>query len=118
MKIYYSFFTNQIMTEEEAIKYVKEEILDDDYAIWNFITDNYCYDEIMENLSQNFLEDVQEEISDDDDDYDLLDFISDNYFYDEIVENLSQDFLKDIIEELIKNRIKNPNCFLVREIPN
>lgn len=62
MKIYYSFGTNRIMTEEEATKYVKEGILDDDYAIWEFITDNYCYNKIMKNLSQNFLDNIIDEL--------------------------------------------------------
>lgn len=117
MKIYYSFDTSRILTEEEATVYIKEEILDDDYGIWEFISNNCCYDEIMENLPQDFLEDVKEKISDDDD-YDLWDFISDNYFYEEIIENLSQDFLKDITEKLIKNRLENPDYFLVREFPD
>ena len=80
MKIYYSFDTSRILTEEEAIEYVKEEILDDNYGIWEFITENYSYTEVMDGLSRNFFDDV--------------------------------------IEELIKNRLKNPDCFLVREIPD
>lgn len=80
MKIYYSFDTSRILTEKEATKYVKEEILDDDYGIWEFISDNYCYDEIMENLPHDFLEDAK--------------------------------------EELIKNRLENPDYFLVREFPD
>ena len=117
MKVYYSFDTNRILTEEEATKYIKKELSDDDYAIWEFISDHCYYDEIMENLSQDFLENAKEEISDDDD-YDLWDFISDNYFYDEIMENLSQGFLKNVTEELIKNRLENPDYFLVREFPD
>ena len=84
MKVYYNYDIRQIQTEQEVRKYVKEEILDDDYGIWEFITNNYCYDEIMEYLPQNFLEDVKEEISDNYD-YDPWDFISDNYFYEEII---------------------------------
>lgn len=81
MRVYYSFDTNRILTEEEATKYVKEEISDDD-------------------------------------NYDPLDFISDNYFYEEIIENLSQDFIGKVIEKLIKNRLENPDYFLVREFPD
>lgn len=117
MRVYYSFDTNRIMTEEEATKYIKEELSDDDYGIWEFISNNCCYDEIMENLSQDFLEDIKEEISDDDD-YDPLDFISDNYFYEEIIEKLSQGFLENVTEKLIKNRLENPDYFLVREFPD
>ena len=117
MRVYYSFDTSRILTEEEATEYIKEEILDDDYGIWEFITNNYGYDEIIEYLPQDFIEEVKEEISDDDD-YDPWDFISDNYFYEEIIEKLSQDFLKEITEELIKNRLENPDYFLVREFPD
>ena len=80
MKVYYDYENEEILTEEEAIKYVKEEILNDDYGIWEFITDNYYYEEIMSHLSQ--------------------------------------DFLEEITEELIKNRLENPDYFLVREIPD
>jgi DNA-dependent RNA polymerase auxiliary subunit epsilon len=117
MKIYYSFDTNRIMTEEEATKYIKEELSNDDYGIWEFISDNYFYEEIIEKLSQDFLKEITEEISDDDD-YDPWDFISDNYFYEEIIEKLSQDFLKGVTEKLIKNRLENPGYFLVREFPD
>ena len=118
MKVYYSFDTNRILTEEEATKYIKEELSDDDdYGIWEFISNNYCCDEVMENLPQDFLENAREEISDDDD-YDLWDFISNNYFYEEIIKNLSQGFLGNATKELIKNRLENPDYFLVREIPD
>ena len=80
MKVYYDYKNDEIVTEEEATKYVKEEILDDDYALWEFITDNYYYEAIMSHLSQ--------------------------------------DFLKEITEELIKNRLENPDYFLVREFPD
>lgn len=77
MRVYYSFDTNRILTEEEATKYIKEELSDDDYGIWEFISNNYCCDEVMENLPQ--------------------------------------DFLENVTEELIKNRLENPDYFLVRE---
>lgn len=80
MRVYYDYKNDEIVTEEEATKYVKEEILDDDYALWEFITDNYYYGAIMSHLSQ--------------------------------------DFLKEIVEELIKNRLENPDYFLVREFPD
>ncbi len=80
MKVYYDYKNEEILTEEEATKYVKEEILNDDYGIWEFITDNYYYGIIMSHLSQ--------------------------------------DFLKEITEELIKNRLENPDYFLVREFPD
>ena len=80
MKVYYDYENEEILTEEEATKHVKEEILNDDYGIWEFITDNYSYKAIMSHLSQ--------------------------------------DFLKEITEELIKNRLENPDYFLVREFPD
>lgn len=80
MKIFYDYENEEILTEEEATKYVKEEILNDDYALWEFITDNYYHGVIMSHLSQ--------------------------------------DFLKEITEELIKNRLENPDHFLVREFPD
>ena len=62
MKIYYDYETNQILTKEEAENHIKEDILDYDYGIWKFIIDNYCYDDIIENLSQDFLENVIEKL--------------------------------------------------------
>lgn len=63
MKIFYDYDLNKIVTEEEAIKSVEKEILDnDDYALWEFITDNYRYNEIMKNLSQDFLENIMKRI--------------------------------------------------------
>lgn len=117
MKVYFNYEREELMTEQEARKYLKEDILNDDYDIWEFISNNYCCDEVMENLPQDFLENAKEEISDDDD-YDLWDFISDNYFYEEIIKNLSQGFLRNATEELIKNRLENPDYFLVREFPD
>ena len=80
MKVYYDYENEEILTEEEATKYVKEKILNDDYVIWEFITENYYYEAIMPHLSQ--------------------------------------DFLKEITEELIKDRLENPDYFLVREFPD
>lgn len=62
MKVYYDCKNEEILTEEEAIKYVKEEILNDDYGIWEFITDNYYYEAIMSHLSQDFLKEITEEL--------------------------------------------------------
>lgn len=62
MKIYYSFDTCQILTEEEAKQYIKEKILSDNYKVWEFITDIYSYETIMKNLSRNFLDKVAEDL--------------------------------------------------------
>lgn len=80
MKIYYDYEREELLTEQEAKEYTKEDVLNDNYGIWEFITDNYCYGAIMSHLSQ--------------------------------------DFLKEITEELIKNRLENPDYFLVREFPD
>ena len=80
MKVYYDYEREELLTEQEAKEYTKEDVLDDDYGIWEFITDNYSYKAIMSHLSQ--------------------------------------DFLKEITEELIKNRLENPDYFLVREFPD
>lgn len=80
MKIYYDYEREELLTEQEAKEYTKKDVLNDDCGIWEFITDNYYYEEIMPHLSQ--------------------------------------DFLKEITEELIKNRLENPEYFLVREFPD
>lgn len=80
MKIFYDYEREELLTEQEAEEYIKEDVLNDDYGIWKFITDNYYYERIMSHLSQ--------------------------------------DFLKEITEELIKDRLENPDYFLVREFPD
>lgn len=80
MKIYYDYEREELLTEQEAKEYTKEDVLNDDYGIWEFITDNYSYRVVMSYLSQ--------------------------------------DFFKEITEELIKNRLENPDYFLVREFPD
>lgn len=79
MKVYYSFDTCRILTEEEAKQYIKEKILTNNYKVWEFITANYSYDTIIENLSPNFSEEVAKEL---------------------------------------EKSLKNPDYFLVREIPD
>lgn len=62
MKVYYDYESEKILTEEEATKHVKEDILNDDYGIWEFITDNYYYEVIISHLSQDFLKEITEEL--------------------------------------------------------
>ena len=62
MKVYFNYGREELMTEQEARKCLKEEILNDDYDVWEFITDNYYYEAIMKNLSQDFLENIIEEL--------------------------------------------------------
>lgn len=62
MKVYFNYEREELMTEQEARKYLKKDILNDDYSIWEFITDSYPYEKIMENLPQNFLNEVIQEL--------------------------------------------------------
>ena len=62
MKVYYDYQNDEILTEKEVRENIKEEILDNNYALWEFITDNYYYEAIMKNLSQDFLENIIEEL--------------------------------------------------------
>ena len=62
MKIYYNFDTCRILTEEEAKQYIKEKILTNNYKVWEFISANYDYNTIIENLSPSFYEEVAEEL--------------------------------------------------------
>lgn len=62
MKVYFNYEREKLMTEQEARKCLKEEILNDDYDVWEFITDNYFYEEIMSHLSQDFLKEITEEL--------------------------------------------------------
>ena len=62
MKIYYDYEREELLTEQEAKEYIKEDVLDDDYGIWEFITDNYSYRVIMSYLSQDFFKEITEEL--------------------------------------------------------
>ena len=45
-------------TEEEARKSVKKDVLNDNFALWEFIKNNYSSEEILESLKREFLEKV------------------------------------------------------------
>ena len=62
MRIYYDYEREELLTEQEAKEYTKEDILNDNYGIWEFITRNYSYTEVMDGLSRNFFDDVIEEM--------------------------------------------------------
>lgn len=62
MRIFYNYDYDQILTEEEAKKNIEEDILSNSYNIWEFLTNSYSPDEIMEKLPQNFLENVIEDL--------------------------------------------------------
>ena len=56
MKIFYDYESNKILTEEEARKSVKKDVLNDNFALWEFIENNYSSEEILESLKREFLE--------------------------------------------------------------
>ena len=58
MKIYYYYETNQILTEEEAEAICQKDVSYDDYGIWEFIIDHYFYNEIIEKLPPDFIEEI------------------------------------------------------------
>lgn len=62
MRVFYNYDYDQILTEEEAKKNIEEDVLSNSYNIWEFLTNNYSPDEIMEKLPQNFLENVIEDL--------------------------------------------------------
>lgn len=62
MKVYYDYEREELLTEQEAKEYTKEDVLNDNYGIWEFITRNYSYTEVMDGLSRNFFDDVIEEM--------------------------------------------------------
>ena len=58
MRIFYDYEGNKILTEEEARKSVKKDVLNDNFALWEFIENNYSSEEILGSLKQEFLEKV------------------------------------------------------------
>lgn len=43
-------------TEEEARESIRQNVVDDTYTLFEFIEDNYSYEEILDNLKSDFLE--------------------------------------------------------------
>lgn len=62
MKVYYDYKREELLTEQEAKEYTKEDILNHNYDIWEFMTDNYYYEAIMSHLSPDFLKEITEEL--------------------------------------------------------
>lgn len=56
MKVYYDYDENLILTEEEARESVKKDVLNDTYALLDFITENYTPEEIFDGFKSDFLE--------------------------------------------------------------
>lgn len=60
MKIYYDYDCNKILTEEEARETVRQNVVNDSFALFEFIEDNYSREEILSNFKLDFLESVIE----------------------------------------------------------
>lgn len=60
MKIFYDYDCNKILTEEEARESVRQNVVNDTYALLEFIENNYSCEEILSNFKLDFLESVIE----------------------------------------------------------
>ena len=60
MKIFYDYDRNRILTEEEARESARQNVVNDTYALLEFIEDNYSCEEILGNFKRDFLESVIE----------------------------------------------------------
>nr|DAN98679.1 MAG TPA: hypothetical protein [Caudoviricetes sp.] len=60
MKIYYDYDLNKILTEEEAKESARQNVVNDTYALLEFIENNYSCEEILGNFKRDFLESVIE----------------------------------------------------------
>ena len=60
MKIFYDYDCNKILTEEEAKESARQNVLNDTYALLEFIENNYSCEEILSNFKLDFLESVIE----------------------------------------------------------
>lgn len=58
MKIFYDYNCNKILTEEEARESVRQNVVNDTYALLEFIENNYSCEEILSNFKLDFLESV------------------------------------------------------------
>lgn len=80
MKIFYDYDCNKILTEEEARESVRQNVVNDTYALLEFIENNYSCEEILSNFKLDFLESVIEKNVEswlDEDEYFLVREISD-----------------------------------------
>lgn len=60
MKIFYDYDCNKILTEEEAKESARQNVLNDTYALLEFIENNYSCEEILDSFKSDFLESVIE----------------------------------------------------------
>lgn len=60
MKIFYDYDRNKILTEEEAKESVRQNVINDTYALLEFIENNYSCEQILINFKSDFLENVIE----------------------------------------------------------
>lgn len=62
MKIYYDYVNQGLLTEQEAREYTEQDVREDKYGIWEFITEHYPYQEIIGELPRDFVENIINEI--------------------------------------------------------
>lgn len=58
MKVYYDYVREELLTEQEAREYVEQDTREDEYGIWEFITEHFSCSEIIEELPSDFIEEV------------------------------------------------------------
>ena len=58
MKIYYDYVRQELLTEQEAKGYTEQDAWEDKDAIGEFIINHYSYNEIIEKLPPDFIEEI------------------------------------------------------------
>ena len=63
MKIYYDYVRQELLTEQEAKGYTEQDTREDKDVIWEFIINHYSYNEIIEKLPPDFIEEIVKTIT-------------------------------------------------------
>ena len=63
MKIYYDYVRQELLTEQEAKRYTEQDAWEDKDAICEFIINHYSYNEIIEKLPPDFIEEIVKTIT-------------------------------------------------------
>ena len=63
MKIYYDYVRQELLTEQEAKEYTEQDAWEDKDAIGEFIINHYSYNEIIEKLPPDFIEEIVKTIT-------------------------------------------------------
>ena len=63
MKIYYDYVRQELLTEQEAKGYTEQDAREDKDVIWEFIINHYSYNEIIEKLPPDFIEEIVKTIT-------------------------------------------------------